>query len=110
MSTNSITAYYRSLVIIMSIRHIKVIRKTQSDTQNYQEETCMKCKLRNTLTHHTLDLTVKKAIKWLNYLLLKKNHHRINQIIHSEKITTLVTAVKRTSHRKNYKTSETQFN
>ena len=67
----------------------------------------MKCKLRDTLTHHILSLTVTKVIKWSNSSQLKRNHRETNKSIHNKKITILVTVVKKTSHKKSYKRLKT---
>ena len=106
MSIISITACHELPVIMMSVRHIKVIKKASDTTQNHQEKTCTEHKSRDMLTHHTLNLTVKKVMKWLNHSSLRRNCCETNQITHSKRITTLVIVVKRTFHKRNYKKSE----
>ena len=67
MSIISIIACLKLLSIIISLRHIRVIKMTQSDIWNYQDKACVQHKLRNIIIHCTLNLTVRKVIKWLNY-------------------------------------------
>ena len=108
MSNISTTACHELCAITTLVRHIEVIRKTLSNIWDYQEITCMKHRLRDMLTHHTLSLTVRKAIRWLNYSQQKRNCNKINRVIHNKKITILVTVVKKTSYKKCYRKSETQ--
>ena len=107
MLINNITAYHELSVTTISVRCIEVTKKTLNDIQDHQEKICTGHKLRDMLIHHTLNLTVKKVMKWLNYPLLRRNCCEINQITHNMKTTILVTVVKRTSHKKSCRKSET---
>ena len=107
MSTNNMTACHELPVITTPVRCIRVTRMTSDDIQDHQEKTCTEHKSKNVLIHCTLNLTVKKVMKWLNHSLLRRNHCKINQITHNVKITILVTVVKRTSCKKSCRKSET---
>ena len=107
MSIISITACYELLIIMISVRHIRVTKKTLSNIQSHQERTYTGHKSRDVLTHCTLDLTVKKVTKWLNHSLLRRNCCELNQNTHSTGTTILVIVIKKTFCKRNYRKSET---